>query len=166
MQFFNLHRSWYVRGKIRRASRRLSTVQSKSYEWPCRVVQTSILHLPVQRTTNNPAPHTCDYKNRFFCEKEIRFGCTLLWARSAGVLLKYQRYLSVDWVCAVVVTSVCVCVLSFILQGSSVRSLRRLGYVCPAPQAAPKDLVVIYSCGSTWGDLFRSPPVPSWAQRL
>ena len=34
-------------------------------------------------------------------------------------------------------------------------------YVSPAPQASPKDLVVIYSCGSTWGDLFRAPPVPS-----
>ena len=34
-------------------------------------------------------------------------------------------------------------------------------YVSPAPQAAPKDLVVIYSCGSTWGGLFRGPPVPS-----
>ena len=37
-----------------------------------------------------------------------------------------------------------------------------LGYVSPAPPtAAPKDLVGIYSCGSTWGDLFRGPPVPS-----
>ena len=52
----------------------------------------------------------------------------------------------------------CVCVLSSILQGFSVRPSRRLGYVSPAPQAAPKDLVVIYSCGSTWGDHFRAPP--------
>ena len=37
---------------------------------------------------------------------------------------------------------VCVCVLSSILQGSSVRLSRRLGYVSPAPQAAQKDLVI------------------------
>ena len=56
---------------------------------------------------------------------------------------------------------VCVCVLPSILQGSSGQPLRRLGYVSPAPQAIPKDLVIIHSRGSTWGDLFRPPPVPS-----
>ena len=56
---------------------------------------------------------------------------------------------------------VCVCVLSSILQGSSGHPLRRLGYVSPAPQAIPKDLVIIHSRSSTWGDLFRGSPVPS-----
>ena len=53
------------------------------------------------------------------------------------------------------------CILSSILQGSSVHPSRRLGYVSPVPQAIPKDLVIIHSRGSTWGDLFRGPPVPS-----
>ena len=56
---------------------------------------------------------------------------------------------------------VCVCVLPSILQGSSVRPSQKLGYVSPALQAAPKDLVIIHSRGSTWGDFFRGPPVPS-----
>ena len=60
-----------------------------------------------------------------------------------------------------------VCVLPSILQGSSVRPSRRSGYVSPAPQAISKDLVIIYSRGSTWGDLFRDPPLfPPRAQRL
>ena len=41
----------------------------------------------------------------------------------------------------------CVCVLSSTLQGSSVRSSRKLGYVSPAPQAAPKDLFIIHPGG-------------------
>merc|ERR1711966_598618 len=52
-----------------------------------------------------------------------------------------------------------VCVLSSILRGSSVRPSRRFGIrKSRSPRAAPKDLVIIYSCGSTWGDLFRAPP--------
>ena len=50
---------------------------------------------------------------------------------------------------------VCVCVLPSILQGSSGHPSQRLGYVSPAPQAISKDLVIIHSRGSTWGDLFR-----------
>ena len=62
---------------------------------------------------------------------------------------------------------VCVCVLPSILQGSSVRPSRKLGYVSPAPPgAAPKDLAIINSRGSTWGDLFRPPPFLPRAQRL
>ena len=64
------------------------------------------------------------------------------------------------------VLSVCVCVLSSILQGSLVHPSRRLGYVSPAPHAIPKDLVIIHSRDSTWGDLFRGPPFPPRAQRL
>ena len=56
---------------------------------------------------------------------------------------------------------VCVCVLPSILQGSSVRPSRRLGYFSPAPEAIPKDLVTIHLRGSTWGDLFWPPLVPS-----
>ena len=54
----------------------------------------------------------------------------------------------------------CVCLVlhSSRLLGSP---FAEVGYVSPALQAAPKDLVVVYSCGSTWGDLFRGPPVPS-----
>ena len=43
-----------------------------------------------------------------------------------------------------------VCVLPSILQGSSGHPPRRLGYVSPAPQAIPKDLVIIHLRGSTW----------------
>ena len=56
---------------------------------------------------------------------------------------------------------VCVCALPSILQGSSCHPSQRLGYVSPAPQAILKDLVIIHSRGSTWGDLFQGPSVPS-----
>ena len=61
-------------------------------------------------------------------------------------------------VCVCVCVCVCVALHSSRLLGSP---SRRLGYVSPAAQAIPKDLVIIHSRDSTWGDLFRPPPVPS-----
>ena len=98
-------------------------------------------------------------KSHFFTSRlpELRFrssnACTyylecLLW----NLLLSFVDLCDIS-----VPACVCVFVLSSILQGFSVCPSRRLGYVSPAPQATPKDLVVIYSCGSTWGDLFRPP---------
>ena len=51
----------------------------------------------------------------------------------------------------------CVCLALHPSEAPLDHPSRRLGYVSPAPQAIPKDLVIIHSRGSTWVDLFRAP---------